>query len=172
MERSHMEDQRRPELHPAMSASTPDGVRCPDCTVDGEPCPTCYEAWWSWNHPDVKYVGRKDSATKTTACESCGRPLVGGACDPCDKDRAEGEAFVRRHGMPDGMHDPVNHPSHYTAPPSGIECITVTRHMGFNLGNAVKYVWRADLKGNDVQDLEKAVWYLNDEIAKRRGEAK
>ena len=64
-------------------------------------------------------------------------------------------------------HDPVNHPTHYTAHPSGIECIEITRHMGFNLGNAIKYVWRADLK-NGTEDLEKAVWYLQDEIAKRQ----
>lgn len=64
-------------------------------------------------------------------------------------------------------HDPVNHPAHYTAHPSGIECIDVTRHMNFNLGNAMKYIWRADLKADAIEDLRKAVWYLNDEIAKR-----
>lgn len=69
------------------------------------------------------------------------------------------------------MNDPVNHPKHYTSHPSGIECIQVTRHMGFNLGNAVKYIWRADLKHNTIEDLEKAIWYLNDELAKRRRES-
>ena len=48
------------------------------------------------------------------------------------------------------MHDPVNQPKHYTAHPSGIECIQVTEHMGFNLGNAVKYIWRCDLKKDAV----------------------
>lgn len=67
--------------------------------------------------------------------------------------------------------DEVNHPPHYTAHPSGIECITVTEHMGFNLGNAVKYIWRADEKGNAIQDLEKAQWYLAREIAKRKKES-
>lgn len=62
--------------------------------------------------------------------------------------------------------DPVNHPRHYTQHPSGIECIQITRHMGFNLGNAMKYVWRADLK-NGVEDLKKAIWYIEDEIKKR-----
>lgn len=62
------------------------------------------------------------------------------------------------------MKDLVNHPPHYTAHPSGIEAIQVTRHMNFNLGNAIKYIWRADLKGNAVQDLQKAVFYINDEI--------
>jgi hypothetical protein len=63
--------------------------------------------------------------------------------------------------------DPVNHPPHYTGHPSGVECITVTEHMGFNLGNAVKYIWRADLKGNAIEDLRKAAWYLNREIERR-----
>lgn len=67
------------------------------------------------------------------------------------------------------MNDPVNHPSHYTSHPSGVECLTVVRHMGFNLGNAVKYIWRAGLKSPDpVQDLEKAVFYLQDEIKRLR----
>jgi hypothetical protein len=63
--------------------------------------------------------------------------------------------------------DAVNHPPHYTAHPSGIECIQITEHMGFNLGNAVKYIWRADLKGDAIQDLEKALWYLRREIERR-----
>jgi hypothetical protein len=64
-------------------------------------------------------------------------------------------------------HDPVDHPAHYTEHPSGVECITITEHMGFNLGNAVKYIWRADLKGNSLEDLRKAAWYVNREIARR-----
>lgn len=63
-------------------------------------------------------------------------------------------------------HDPVNHPRHYTNHPSGIECIEITRHMGFNLGNAMKYIWRADMKGG-IEDLQKAIWYIQDEISKR-----
>ena len=63
--------------------------------------------------------------------------------------------------------DVVNHPPHYTTHPSGIECIQITEHMGFNLGNAIKYIWRADLKGNSIEDLKKAVWYITREIDKR-----
>jgi len=62
------------------------------------------------------------------------------------------------------MNDLVNNPSHYTSHPSGVEAIEITRWMNYNLGNVVKYVWRADLKENNVQDLEKAQFYLNDEI--------
>lgn len=64
--------------------------------------------------------------------------------------------------------DSVHHPRHYTSHPSGIECITVTEHMGFCLGNAIKYIWRADLKNDAIEDLEKARWYIDREIAKRK----
>ncbi|KQX44017.1 hypothetical protein ASD97_25930 [Streptomyces sp. Root63] len=67
--------------------------------------------------------------------------------------------------------DEVNHPSHYTSHPSGVECIQVTEHMNFNLGNSVKYLWRAGLKGEDtsIQDLQKAVWYIEREIQRLGG---
>lgn len=65
--------------------------------------------------------------------------------------------------------DKINHPKHYNDHPSGIECIQVIEHMSFNLGNAVKYIWRADLKGNALEDLGKAAWYVQREIAKRGG---
>ena len=58
----------------------------------------------------------------------------------------------------------VNHPPHYTSHPSGIECIQVTEHMSFCVGNAIKYLWRADEKGNAIEDLEKASWYIEREI--------
>jgi hypothetical protein len=63
--------------------------------------------------------------------------------------------------------DAVNHPPHYNAHPSGVECITVTEHMNFNVGNAVKYLWRAGLKSPEaIIDLEKARWYVEREIAR------
>jgi len=65
------------------------------------------------------------------------------------------------------MTDMINHPTHYTSHPSGVECITITEHMGFNLGNALKYIWRADLKGDAITDLEKAAFYIAREIARR-----
>lgn len=73
--------------------------------------------------------------------------------------------------------DNVNHPKHYTSDPSGIECIDVTRHRNFNIGNAIKYLWRAGLKEDkdrklidkQVEDLNKAVWYLVDEIHRLGG---
>lgn len=63
------------------------------------------------------------------------------------------------------MSDPVNHPSHYTDVVPGIECIDVTEHFDFLRGNAIKHLWRAGAKGNLRQDLEKARWYIDREIA-------
>lgn len=66
----------------------------------------------------------------------------------------------------------VNHPDHYNKHPSGVECITVVEHMGFNVGNAIKYLWRADEKGAAIEDLRKAEWYIKREIELRlRNEA-
>lgn len=73
--------------------------------------------------------------------------------------------------------DQVNHPKHYTSDPSGIECIDITRHRNFNIGNAIKYLWRTGLKEDkdrklidkQVEDLNKAVWYLVDEIHRLGG---
>ncbi len=63
--------------------------------------------------------------------------------------------------------DSVNHPRHYTDHPSGVECIDVVEHMGFNLGNVIKYIWRSDFKGAPIEDLKKAEWYLKREISRR-----
>lgn len=68
--------------------------------------------------------------------------------------------------------DNVNHPKHYTSHPSGIECITITRHYCFSIGNAIKYLWRAGLKKDasledkqkEIEDLKKSIWYINDRI--------
>lgn len=72
-----------------------------------------------------------------------------------------------------GTTSPVDHPTHYTSSPAsckcglGIECIQITEHMGFNLGNAMKYIWRCDLKKDAIEDLKKSIWYIQREIAKR-----
>jgi len=68
--------------------------------------------------------------------------------------------------------DLVNNPPHYTSDPSGVECIQITRHRTFNVGNAIKYLWRAGLKdeAKTIEDLEKAVFYINDEIKRLKGE--
>lgn len=70
--------------------------------------------------------------------------------------------------MEDAKKDMVNHPPHYKQHPSGVECITVTEHFNFNVGNAIKYLWRSDHK-NGLEDLKKAAWYVTREIQKREG---
>ena len=65
------------------------------------------------------------------------------------------------------MNDVVNNHKHYTNHPSKIECIQITEHMGFCLGNAIKYLWRADLKNDAIEDMKKAIWYINREIERR-----
>ena len=67
--------------------------------------------------------------------------------------------------------DPVNRPLHYNSSPAKcsdcgrrIECIDVARHWCYNLGNALKYLWRCGLKGNRIEDLKKARFYIHDEI--------
>lgn len=60
--------------------------------------------------------------------------------------------------------DLINHPKHYNAHPSGVECIQVTEHMTFNIGNAVKYLWRCEEKGAHEADLRKAKWYIEREL--------
>jgi hypothetical protein len=62
------------------------------------------------------------------------------------------------------MSDTINHPSHYNQLPNGIECIDVVEHMNFNRGNAIKYIWRAGQKGDVLEDLRKALWYIAREI--------
>ena len=67
------------------------------------------------------------------------------------------------------MTDNVNHPSHYTSDKSGVECIEITRHRNFNIGNAIKYLWRAGIKDADIsakhiEDLKKAIFYITREI--------
>lgn len=85
------------------------------------------------------------------------------------------------------MKDNVNHPSHYTSHPSGVECISITEHYDFCVGNAIKYCWRAGLKQDtseiyttkkalrlakqkEIEDLKKAVWYLNKKISQLSAE--
>ncbi len=84
-----------------------------------------------------------------------GTPLCRGGLPPCSPRLSE-EATA-----PD---NPVSHPAHYTSHPSGVECIVIAEHMGFCVGNAMKYLWRLGLKGNPIEDLKKARWYIEREI--------
>lgn len=81
--------------------------------------------------------------------------------------------LVERAPIGDPDDSPVEHPKHYNSHPSGVECITIARHHNFNIGNAFKYLWRIGLKGEDaatkqkrVQEIDKAIFYLQDERAR------
>ena len=91
--------------------------------------------------------------------------------NPIDLENKAIHELSHRYAVPSGVKladqddDPVNHPSHYTR--GGIECIDAIKasmsleaFRGFLQGNAMKYIWRHDLKGKPVEDLEKAMWYL------------
>lgn len=60
----------------------------------------------------------------------------------------------------------VDHPGHYNDHPSGVECIVIAEHFSFNVGNAIKYLWRSGLKASEdrLTDLRKAAWYIQREI--------
>lgn len=73
--------------------------------------------------------------------------------------------------------DKVNHPKHYTSHPSGVECIDITKHYCFEVGNSIKYLWRCGLKQEEgmtssekeIEDLEKAKWYIDSRIKTLKG---
>lgn len=66
------------------------------------------------------------------------------------------------------MNDNVNHPSHYNSHKSGVEAIEVCSSMSFNIGNSFKYVFRRNDKDNIIENLEKARFYIIEELARRR----
>lgn len=73
------------------------------------------------------------------------------------------------------MADPINHPPHYVGFSNGAEVIDITEHLNFNRGNAVKYLARAGVKDpspeGELEDLQKAAWYVNREIARLKAAA-
>lgn len=81
-------------------------------------------------------------------------------------------------GGEEDMEENVNHPQHYNQHPSGVECIDIARYYPFAIGNAIKYLWRAGLKKDaaledvekEIEDLNKAIWYITDRINQLRKE--
>lgn len=129
----------------------------------------CYRANRDIHHNDVLIAKKgellhgnskwlESEVVLLTDPDACHSFIHDGSLTKIDEERVEG--------------DNVNHPTHYTSHPSGIECIEVTRHYCFSIGNAIKYLWRAGLKAEDgmtdrakeIEDLKKALWYINDRI--------
>jgi hypothetical protein len=129
-------------------------------------CPDC--GYWRWEEAD-------DAGGRQWRCYEVPqalRPyLVAEKVSPPPADwRAVGDDFRERYGFMDPKTgDPVNHPAHYKR--GGMEAIDVIEafDLGFQLGNAVKYILRAGHKGDALEDLKKARWYLDREIGRRGG---
>lgn len=153
-------------------------LKCP-CMVDLHKYP---QALWDrvpgWNEPHVDVtrqckkcshvIAQHAFKSETDACYEYKCAVLGCTCPDMWLEKSTGQQ-VDHLFIDEVTHDPVNHPSHYTSHPSGIECIAITEHYNFCLGNAIKYIWRAGLKGETIEDLEKARWYLDREIARRKG---
>ena len=103
---------------------------------------------------DCPYLAQPEPITR---CSMCGTAITS-ALGVCGNPKCSLSPECPRYPKP----DPINHPPHYTQHPSGVECITITEHYNFNVGNAIKYLWRAGLKdGTDAaSDLRKAAWYV------------
>ena len=125
--------------------------------------------------------GYGSSETDCVNCALVGKsPCLRNFCTPCNrKDERNVYYKLVKQCEPKDMEqkaeikvDNVNHPAHYNSHPSGIECIEIAHHHNFNIGNAIKYLWRTGLKSEkdmedadkQVEDLRKAIFYINDEI--------
>jgi len=110
------------------------------------------------------------SQTNDTAGEMFGAPRlrrrpIHRLSSESDAPRSRDDTTVSEGSAPPLEEDQIN-PSHYRRHPSGVECIEITRHLNFNVGNAIKYIWRYQDKGDPIENLKKAQWYLNDEIVR------
>lgn len=84
------------------------------------------------------------------------------------------EGFPFCNDMEEELNKAVHYPDHYRHLPNGVECIDVTEHFDFLVGNAIKYLWRAGKKDSskEVEDLEKAMWYIRRKISLLRDKEK
>ena len=137
---------------------------------------------FEYNGVMLEVVGGYGSSE--TDCVNCAlvskSPCLRNFCTPCNrKDERNVYYKLVKQCEPKDMEqkaeikvDNVNHPAHYNSHPSGIECIEIARHHNFNIGNSMKYLWRAGLKSEEgmedtdkqIEDLNKAIWYIQDEI--------
>ncbi len=106
----------------------------------------------------LKYKGKKKKLK--TICANCGSRFHITADCGLDPNKPITDEML---GMTDKA---VDHPDHYGGEDNPYEAIKVIEawELGFNLGNSVKYIARADKKGNRLEDLKKSLWYLNREI--------
>ena len=117
-----------------------------------------------YHNPDAMYHHSQCNLSRICVPAGCFTAICN-CKELMEKDRVDMIAAASS-SKPAKVPNPVSHPSHYTSHPSGVECIQITRHYNFNIGNAIKYLWRNGLKDEDaqIQDLEKAIWYIQDYI--------
>lgn len=139
-------------------------------TTEISPCSTC-------GYPKLLHVPVSDISHGycvpfyTGVCSCVKGQDVPGVITPCNEQNPPQQ-------KKEPMSDPIDHPTHYTSLGATcscgrtIECIDVTENMGFCIGNAVKYLWRCGHKGTPLDDLRKARWYIEREIAAIEKEAK
>lgn len=145
--------------------------RCPNCNAlntflgyspgDHAPCRDC-------RHPVLVEGERPDGSVVAAAAENAPTGLKWWECMAALDAHRVIVGVTKPNTLAEMAPKPdmVNHPPHYTNHPSGVECIEITEHMNFCLGNAMKYIWRAGEKGDALEDLKKARWYLDREIAR------
>ncbi len=110
------------------------------------------------------YIEALANGTAETAAEAPSPSLR--CCGDCEELSADLSALPGIHAVQIAGQavDMVNKPAHYTGHPSGIECIEVAEHLPFCLGNAFKYLFRRAAKGNELENVEKALWYVRRHI--------
>lgn len=88
-----------------------------------------------------------------------------------EEQREQYFAALLKEDPKNSAYDSVNKPKHYVNHPSGVECIEITEHLNFCVGNAIKYLWRCDSKHESpLEDLKKARWYIDREIKRLESE--
>lgn len=138
------------------------------CVIDGCKCLN-----WGAGSPEPALI------TSVATCVRCEHPVSSHeagrgcteiGCDDCFLVPSGVNGGLEKMPFPGHASDPVNHPSHYTR--FGAEVIEITEHLNFCRGNAVKYISRAGLKDpeTELEDLEKALWYLTREINRMKKE--
>ena len=116
---------------------------------------------------------RVDDNERYKLCPECGGPATSVAKRPQKDSKCKNghewyihlETMTVLKGLP-GHYEKIVHPEHYNKHPSGVECIDIIRWFPFNIGVAIKHLWRAGLKPGEkaVEDIKKAIWYLQDEV--------
>lgn len=131
-------------------------------------CPYCGEEYWEKHECEGT---RREAAERAEALRK-----LEVACEVVSQFVAD-EYVITDESITQPIFDAVNHPKHYTSHPSGVECIDVTKHYNFQIGNAMKYLWRQGLKDEagldpvekQIQDCEKAIWYIQSYINDLKG---